>query len=193
MIALTEYSVPPNGYAKIDAGTTHRATASIRNISGLFFIAKCAYNAVKGAHCRRKEYSLDNPSCSASLNASSRQDYLRRRRRRRRRIEEHDEEDGEEPLDVCFPPTPSFSSPSPWPFGYRKCYNTPRIDMSVFLARIQAGPVQSKTCQKIGFGVRNQSRIPSPHPNWMRTRAGVWRSRRPRRPKSPHPRGVKCT
>ena len=49
-----------------------------------------------------------------------------------RRIEEHDEEDGEEPLDVCFPPTPSFSSPSPWPFGYRKCYNTPRIDMSVF-------------------------------------------------------------
>ena len=64
------------------------------------------------------------------LNASSRQDYWRRRRRRRmRRIEEHDEEDGEEPLDVCFPPTPSFSSPSPWPFGYRKCYNRSRIDM----------------------------------------------------------------
>ena len=37
-------------------------------------------------------------------NASSRQDYWRRRMRMRW-IEEHDEEDGEEPLDVCFPPT----------------------------------------------------------------------------------------
>ena len=38
-------------------------------------------------------------------NASSRQDYWRRRMRMRW-IEEHDEEDGEEPLDVCFPPHP---------------------------------------------------------------------------------------